>query len=370
MKISCSQTALLNSVNIVSKAVPVKTTMPILECILVRAYNGQIVLTASNMDLGIENIVEDSQIEEEGIVALDAKLFSDVVRNLPKSTVYIETDDLFHTIIRCDKAEYKIIGKSGQDFPALQAVKIDEPIQISQFSLKEIIRQTSFAVAENDSNKMMTGILMEIHENKLKMVALDGHRISIRVIDLKNSYPDYSIIVPGKSMSEINKILSSETQDMAEIYITASQAVFEIENTMMVVRLIEGEYFHYEQMMRKEYRTRVKLNRREFMESINRATLLVKEGEKKPVIVNIKDFEIELIGNSAVGSMTETLQAEKEGTDMMIGFNPKFLLDALRAIDDEEITIYLLDEKSPCFIRNDEETYNYIILPVNFNNAR
>lgn len=370
MKISCSQTALLNSVNVVSKAVPVKTTMPILECILLRAYNGRLILTSSNMDLGIENYVPDGQVEEEGIVALDAKLFSDVVRNLPKSTVYIETDDHYHTTIRCEKAEYKVVGKSGQDFPLPQVVKVTDPIEISQYSLGKIIHQTSFSVAENDANKMMTGMLLEIHENKLKIVALDGHRISIRVLEMKKTYPDYHVIVPGKSMSEIYKILGTETDEMAMIYITQAQIVFEIENTTMVVRLIEGEYFHYEQMMRAEYNTMIAINRRDFIESITRATLLVKEGEKKPVIVSIKDGEIELIGNSAVGSMTEMLPAVKEGADLMIGFNPKFLLEALRAIDDEEIKIYMIDAKSPCFIRNDEETYNYIVLPVNFNNYR
>ena len=370
MKISCSQAALLESVNVVSKAVPVKTTMPILECILLKAEGGQIILTASNMDLGIENVVKDGEIEEEGIVALDAKLFSDVVRNLPKSTVYIETDELFHTTIKCDKALYKVIGKSGQDFPALDPVKISDPIEMSQASLKDIIRQTSFAVAENEANKMMTGMLVQIHDNTMKMVALDGHRISIRVIELRDSYPDYKVIVPGKQMSEINKILSSDTDDMVQIYITSSQMIFDIEYTMMVIRLIDGEYFNYEQMMRNEFNTKLTVNRRELIESVNRATLLVKEGEKKPVIVNITDDQMELMGNSAVGSMNESLPIVKEGADQMIGFNPKFLVDALRAIDDEEITMYLYDAKSPCFIRNDTETYNYVVLPVNFNNVR
>lgn len=370
MKISCSQAALLESVNVVSKAVPVKTTMPILECILLKAFNGQIILTASNMDLGIENIVRDGEIEEEGIVALDAKLFSDVVRNLPKSTVYLETDELYHTTIRCDKALYKVIGKSGQDFPALDPVKISDPIEMTQASLKDIIRQTSFSVSDNDANKMMTGMLVQIHGNMMKMVALDGHRISIRVIELKDSYPDYKVIVPGKQMTEINKILSSETDDMVQIYITSSQMIFDIEYTMMVIRLIDGEYFNYEQMIRNEFNTKLTVNRRELIESVNRATLLVKEGDKKPVIVSITDDQMELMGNSAVGSMNESLPIVKEGADQMIGFNPKFLVEALRAIDDEEITMYLYDAKSPCFIRNEAETYNYVVLPVNFNNVR
>lgn len=370
MKISCSQSALLNSVNVVSKAVPSKTTMPILECILLKTENGVMKLTASNMDLGIESIVSDGAIEEEGYVALDAKLFSDVVRNLPSETVFLESDDQFHTVIRCGKAEYKIIGKSGQDFPKLPIVKIDEPIVLSQLSLKNIIQQTSFAAAINEANKMMTGVYLEVHGNQMKMVALDGHRISIRVIELKQSYPDHKVVIPGKSLNEINKNLSSEMNDEAQIFFTENQMIVDIENTTMVVRLIEGEYFNYEQMITDQFNTKIVVNRRDLMESINRATLLVKEGEKKPVIVNITDDMIELMGNSAVGSMKEDIQVLKEGKDLMIGFNPRFLMDALRVIDDDEISLYLMNAKSPVFIKNDDETYNYIILPVNFTNQR
>ncbi|MQN01994.1 MAG: DNA polymerase III subunit beta [Lachnospiraceae bacterium] len=370
MKISCSQSALQNSVNVVSKAVPGKTPMPILECILLKTENNVLKLTASNMDLGIESIVTDTIVEEEGYVALDAKLFSDMVRNLPADTVYIESDDQFHTTIRCGKAEYKIIGKSGQDFPKLPIVKIDEPVVLSQLTLKNIITQTSFAAAVNEANKMMTGVFMEIHENQMKMVALDGHRISIRVIELKQPYPDHSAVIPGKSLNEIVKNLSSEQQNEAMIYFTENQMIVDIENTTMVVRLIDGEYFNYEQMIRAQFKTKVIINRRELMEGINRATLLVKEGDKKPVIINVTEDKLELMGNSAVGTLKEDIPVVKEGNDLMIGFNPRFLLDALRVIDDEQVTMYLMDAKSPAFFKNDTETYNYIILPVNFLNQR
>lgn len=370
MKISCTQSALQKSVNIVSKAVPGKTPMPILECILLNTADGSLKLTASNMDLGIESIVTESNVEEEGYVALDAKLFSDVIRNLPPDSVYIESDDQFHTVIRCGKAEYQIIGKSGQDFPKLPIIKIDEPVEISQLSFKNIITQTSFAAAVNEVNKMMTGVYMEIHGNFMKMVALDGHRISIRTIQLKQSYPDHSVVIPGKSLNEINKNLSSELNDKAEIYFTDNQMIVDSENTTMVVRLIDGQYFNYEQMIRFQFNTKIVVNRRELAESINRATLLVKEGEKKPVIFVISEDKLELMGNSAVGTMKEDIQVVKEGEDLMIGFNPRFLLDVLRVIDDEEVTIYLMDSKSPAFIKDEAETYDYIVLPVNFSNQR
>ncbi|MBQ2577683.1 MAG: DNA polymerase III subunit beta, partial [Lachnospiraceae bacterium] len=217
---------------------------------------------------------------------------------------------------------------------------------------------------------MMTGILVEINGNHLKMVALDGHRISIRVIELKDSYENRKVIVPGKTLNEISKIINGSIEDMMEIYITENHIIFEFENTTMVSRLIDGEYFRYEQMMKSDYETRVRVNKRELMDSIARATLLVKEGDKKPIIMNIEDQNMELTSNSFIGSMKEDRTVEKEGKDIMIGFNPKFFMDALRVVDDEEVNLYMLNPKAPCFIKNEQETYIYIILPVNFSSVK
>ncbi len=370
MKITCSQNALLNGVNIVSKAVPSKTTMAILECILIDASKGEIKLTANDMEMGIETVIPDGTIEQPGIIALDAKLFSDLIRNLPKSDVTIETNETFQTVIRCENAEYKIVGKSGEDFSYIPVIPRNQPLIISQFTLREIVRQTSFSISDNDTNKMMTGILVEINGNHLKMVALDGHRISIRVIELKDSYENRKVIVPGKTLNEISKIINGSIEDMMEIYITENHIIFEFENTTMVSRLIDGEYFRYEQMMKSDYETRVRVNKRELMDSIARATLLVKEGDKKPIIMNIEDQNMELTSNSFIGSMKEDRTVEKEGKDIMIGFNPKFFMDALRVVDDEEVNLYMLNPKAPCFIKNEQETYIYIILPVNFSSVK
>ena len=147
---------------------------------------------------------------------------------------------------------------------------------------------------------------------------------------------------------------------------TSKHIVFEFGNTVVVSRLIEGEYFRIEQMLSSDYETRVKINKKEFLSCIDRATLLVKEGDKKPIIINITDGSMELKINSIVGSMNEEIDIEKKGKDLMIGFNPKFLIDALRVIDDEEVELYMVNPKAPCFIKNEEESYIYLILPVNF----
>ena len=350
MKLVCSKANLLNGVQIVSKAVPSKTTMSILECILVDATNGEIKLTANDMELGIETTIE-GQIVEKGIIALDAKIFLEIVRKLPDSDITIETDASFKTVITCEKAKFTIIGKSGEDFSYLPAVERDDSIVISQFTLKELVRQTIFSISDNDNNKLMTGELFDINGDEFKIVSLDGHRISIRKIQMKNSYAPKKVVVPGKTLNEVSKILPGDADSDVTISFTEKHIVFEFDKTVVVSRLIEGEYFKIDQMLSSDYETKVKVNKKEFLSCIDRATLLVKEGDKKPIIVNITDNGMELKINSALGSMNEEIDIQKQGKDLMIGFNPKFLIDALRVIDDEEVDLYMVNPKAPCFIK-------------------
>lgn len=365
MKLVCSKSNLLNGVQIVSKAVPNKTTMSILECILIDATGKNIKLLANDMELGIETIIEGNIIEK-GQIALDAKILLDIVRKLPDSEIIIETDKSFNTNITCEKAKFTIIGKSGEDFSYIPSIEKIDSIIISQFTLKEVVRQTIFSIADNDNNKLMTGELFDINGNNLKVVSLDGHRISIRKIELKNSYPSRKVVVPGKTLNEVSKILSGDADKDVSIFFTGKHIVFEFDKTTVVSRLIEGEYFKIDQMLSSDYETKVTINKKELLECIDRATLLVKEGDKKPIIINITDGMMELKINSTVGSMNEEIDIEKQGKDLMIGFNPKFMIDALRVIDDEQIDIYLVNPKAPCFIRDTAENYIYLILPVNF----
>ena len=369
MKLICSKNELLKSVNISLKAVPSKTTMPILECILIDASTSEIKFTSNDMELGIETKVKGI-IEEKGIIALDAKIFSDIIRKLPDNDVVISTDSNLNTTITCEKAKFTIPGKSGEDFSYLPVIEKTEGIRLSQFTLKETIRQTIFSIAANENNKLMTGELFEIKNNILKVVSLDGHRIAIRKIELNDNYADKKVVVPGKTLNEISKILSGEIEDMVDIFFAPNHIVYEFDNTIVVSRLIEGQYFRIDQMLSSDYETKLTINKREFLDCIDRATLFVKESDKKPIIIKIDDVNMELSINSQIGSLKEEIDIEKEGKDIMIGFNPKFLIDALKVIDDEQINIYLVNPKAPCFIKDENESYIYLILPVNFNAAR
>lgn len=366
MKIICSKLNLVKGVNIVSKAVPSKTTMPILECILIDATTDIIKFTANDMELGIQTEVE-GEIIERGMIAIDARIFSEIVRKLPENDVTITTDENLQTTIVCEKAIFDISGKPGEEFSYLPAIEKEDSVTISQFTLKEIIRQTIFSISDTESNKLMTGELFEINNNMLRVVSLDGHRISIRRITLKDEVNNKKLIVPGKTLIEISKILSGEAESMVNISYTNNHIVFEFDQTIVVSRLIEGEYFKIDQMLSNDYETRIRINKKELLSCIDRATLLVKENDKKPIIINVNNEIMELKIRSQIGSMNEEIYINKEGKDLMIGFNPKFLLDALRNIDDEEITLYLMNAKAPCFIKDEEESYIYLILPVNFN---
>lgn len=365
MKLVFTKSNLNKAVGIVMKAVPTRTTMNILECILIDATTNEIKFTGNDMELGIETIVE-GEIIEKGKIAIDAKLFSEIVRKLPDNDITLTTDSNNNALITCEKSKFNIAGKSGDDFSYLLAIIKDKMITLSQFQLKEVINQTIFSIAINDNNKMMTGELFEVNEGTLKVVGLDGHRIAIRNIKLEGRSDDVRVVIPGKTLQEISKILNADAESFVNIYFTNNHVLFEFDQTHVVSRLIEGDYFKISQMLSNDYETKVSINKKEFLDSIDRANLLIREGDKKPIIINILNGLLQVNVNSAIGALNEDIDIDKEGKDIMIGFNPKFLMDALRVIDDENVTMYLVNHKSPCFIRDKEENYIYLILPVNF----
>ncbi len=364
MKLSFEKQALLSAISIVMKAVPSRTTMPILECILIDASDEEIKLTANDMELGIETKVKGN-ILDPGKIAIDAKLFSEIIRKLPDSQVWIESDDSLNVSIDCEKSSFKIAGRPGDEFSYLPYIEKEHYISLSQFTLKEIIRQTIFSIAANENNKLMTGELFEVKDDFLRVISLDGHRISIRRVQLKDHYEDEKVIVPGKTLTEISKILSGEADREVLIYFTANHILFEFDDTVVVSRLIEGQYFNVNQMLSNDYETRITLNKQELLDSIERSVLLIRESDKKPIIITITDMGMEIAIQSAIGSLKEEILIHKEGKDITIGFNPKFLIDALRVIDDENVDLYMVNSKAPCFIRDGEENYIYLILPVN-----
>ena len=363
MKLLIDRSQLNDAVNIASKAIPVRTTSTILKCFLIDASDEVIRLTGNNNDLGIETKLL-GEIQEHGSIAIQADVFSNIVRKLPDGIVSVITEGEKVTI-RCEKAVFHILGMDPAEFPPLPEISRERGIEVSEFTLREMIAKTIFSVSSNDSNLLMTGELFEVKNNILRTASLDGHRISIRREELKNPYDDISVVIPGKALSEISKILSGSTEDMAKVYFTDRYALFEFGSTSVVTRLIEGKYFDVDSMLSSDYKLWIRIHRQEMLSCLERSILLVREEDKKPIILIIEGDQVEFRINSALGSLKETIAITKEGNDLTIGFNPRFLIDALRAIDDEEITIYLSSQRAPAFIRDDHK-YCYLILPINF----
>ncbi len=363
MKFTCKKADMNEAVNIVLKAVPAKTTMPVLECVVIEAMENELKLTTNDMSLGIETRFS-AQVEEEGIILVNAKMISDIIRKLPEEEVFFESDNNENILLFCGKAKFNLSGKNYEEFPMLPKLDKDKKIVISQFMLKEMIRQTIFSISNNENNKILTGELFEVNGDEFKIASLDLHRVSIRKIQLKESYHDIKVVIPGKTLNEVSKILTGNMEDEVEIYFTKNHVLFELDKTIIISRLIEGNFYNINQMLSNDYETKVKVNKKELLDCIDRATLLLREAENKPVIMNVGNDEIKMEMNTKIGSMDENIAIEKEGKDIRIAFDPKFLIDVLRVIEEEEVILYFFNAKSPCFIR-DDDSYIYLILPVN-----
>ena len=355
MRIKCNKSVLTAGINIVSKAVSTKTTMPILECILLIAEGGSLRLVGNNLELGIETVV-DATVLEEGKVALEAKLFSDIIKKMPDSEIDMETSSDIRVDISCEKTKFNIPCRSGDEFSMLPEIEKEKSISISQMTLRDVIRQTIFSIADNENTKMMTGESFEVINNQLIVISLDGHRISRRKINLSGDNPEIHVVVPGKALQEISKIITGGADDMVDIFFSDSHMLFEFEGTRVVTRLIEGEYFKIANMMSMGHTVSVKANKK--MPNSYSSNFLFAFSLFSETMTLPKD-----------GMIAEEMEITKEGDEIIIGFNPRFLMDALRVIDDEDVNIYMMDSKNPCIIKDAEESYVYIVLPISINTS-
>ncbi|MCD8117879.1 MAG: DNA polymerase III subunit beta [Lachnospiraceae bacterium] len=365
MKIDFEKQDLLDAINIALKAVPSRTTMTILECIMIDARGDTILFTTNDTELGIETTVK-GRIIEGGSIAVEAKFFADIARKMPEGTIHFQSDENYRITITSGSALFHIQGQDGEDFPFIPEIEKNICLELSQLTLRDMIRQTIFSTADGESNKIMSGELFEVRDNVLRLIALDGHRIAIRRVELASECDNIRSVIPGKTLAEIGRILNGGIEDMVQVYFEDSYVMFEFDRTIVVSRLIDGDYFDVDRMIAPNYTTKVKLDKNMFLNCIDRATLMTRESDRKPIILEIGEDIMKVRIQSIAGSLNDSLEIEKEGQDMKIAFNPKFFLDALRAIDDESITLYLINQKAPCTIRDEANSYLYLLLPVNF----
>jgi len=371
MKIQFYKNDLLNAISTAVRAVSNKTTMPILECLLITANDQGAFILANDLELGIQTHIgaDRCEVMEPGVIAVEAKLFGDIIRKIcsDEGSEILITSDGSLVEISAESSLFRIQEKDPDQFPELPRMNENKYINVSQFTLKEVIKDTIFSIAINDSNRMMTGELFEVKGDNLRVVSLDGHRISIKNTKLKTSYDDISAIIPGKTLNEISKIIPGDAEKDVLMFFDENYVCFRFDETVMVSRLIDGDFFKIDSMLSTDFETKLTANKKNLLSGIEKASILISESDKKPLVFKIGDDALNLRVNSQSGSLDAVLPVEKTGKDLMIAFNPKFLLDALRVIDDESVDIFMTGSKAPCFIRNADNTYIYLILPVNFN---
>lgn len=371
MRIICSKDILINGINIVSKAVLSKTTVPILECILLKASGNEFKMMGNDLELGIESKLKNVSIIEDGSVAVEAKILSEIVRRLPESDIEISSDENDLILIKCINSEYKISGKPGNEFPDLPVIEKNTEYIIQQCKLKDMIRQTIFSISTDESKITFTGELLEIKNDFVNLVSLDGYRVSFRKSPLSTKSDrskDNFVIIPGKTLNDINKILSNEEEYEVSIYLTDKHILFDLGDTTIVSRVIDGDFIKYEQVFSNDYNTIVTVNRKILIMSLDRASLLSRDNKKIPVRIEIKADKLIITSSTELGTAYEELDVTTSGDEMSIAFNPKYIIDALKAIDDEKINIYFISSLSPCTIKPLEgDEYKYLVLPVRLN---
>lgn len=366
MHIYCRKELLLSTINTVLKASSTKTTMPILECILLTAKNNQLILLGNNLELAIESTVE-ADVSQEGQIALDARLFSDIMKRMPGDTIEIKVDEHGMAYILSEQSKFKIVGQPGDRFPTLPNVEKEKVCVLKQDVLKEMIRQTIFAVAQDETRPILTGEMLQIKNNTLNMVAVDGFRIAYRRANILNELEDFEVIIPGKTLNEIYKILSTEDKEI-QIYFSDNHVLFDLGESKIVSRLLEGEFLRYEQIFSPDYETKILINRKNLLMSLERAALISREGKKNPIHIEFDADTMIITSNAELGASREEISTNLEGKEISIAFNPKYLLEALRVIDDEEIFIQFISPLTPCTICPKEgDHYKYLILPIRMN---
>ena len=365
MKIVCEKDTILKAINSVTKAVASKTTMPILEGILIQTNDKEVKFTTYDLEIGIEYIMNCS-VEEQGATVVNAIMFSEIIRKLPDSEIKITINENNLLVIECEGSLYKLATMNPDEFPELPKIDIENSVEIEQNSLKDMVRKTIFAVSTEENRPIFTGCLFEIKNNKLNVVAVDGFRLAWKSKFLQKAANDFSAVIPGRTLNEINKILN-DSFDTIKIGVSKNQALFELENCKIVTRLLDGEFLNYASVIPE---TRIRVDKNSIQNCFERVSLIsassIEKEKKYPVKVNVEIGKVTISCTNQTGDAKEEIFVETEGKNLEAGFNPKYFLDALRAIDDPEVFIDFGSSISPCIIRPTEENgdYIYMVLPI------
>ncbi|MGL5347146.1 MAG: DNA polymerase III subunit beta [Peptostreptococcaceae bacterium] len=362
MKIICNQKLLAHKIGIAQKAINGKTTLELLKGILISAKDDQLKLTGYDLEIGIETYAQ-AEVIQDGEIVVNARLFGDIIRKLPDSFVEIETDSDNNVYINCVNSRFKIKGDSAKEYPRLPEVKEEDLYNIPQDLLKNMIKQTVFATSQDQTKPVLMGELLEIVNGNISLVAIDGYRLAVRSCSVDSVINDAKVIIPGKALIDVNSLLSSEED--VKLGFDEKNAIFMINDTKIITRLLEGEFIDYKKLLPREHNSKVKLNTKELLNSIERASLLSQSEKNNLIKLSIRDNAMAITSNTDKGNVYEEVSLELEGDYLDIAFNSRYFLEGLKNIDSEEIFIEFTTNVNPCIIRPaDGVKYTYLLLPV------
>ena len=367
MRFSCDTNDLNSSLSVVSRALAVRSPKPILEGILFESCDEGLKLTCTDLALGIETIIPATFIEE-GRAVLPGKLLCEIVRKLPGGMCDISISDRMQATIRCASIRTTITGFDPVEYPELPQVT-GASFSMAQSTLRDMIGRTLFAIAVDESRPILTGCLMEVGKNEMRVVALDGFRLAMRKENIEGPEKDVAAVVGGKVLGDIAKILN-DTDEEVSLCFSRSHVQLNMGATHIVARLLEGEFIRYRQILPQEWQTRVAVRRSDLGSAIDRASLIAREGKSNLVCFKIDGDTLDVTSNSENGDMEEKIDVTTEGKDLTIAFNVRYITDVLKALSDDEVFMRFNSNVSPCVVCPMEgDSYLYLVLPVRVFNS-
>lgn len=358
----CEKQKLQEGILITQKAITGKSTMPILEGIYINASKEGLTLIGSDMDVSIETKV-DADVIEEGTVVIDSKIFGEIIRKLPNSDVKIEIIESDTVQISCQKSVFNVVYMNYEEFPALPTIDEEKQIQVPQNILKDMIKSTSFAIAQDETRPILQGILFEMKDKKLNLVALDGYRLAIKTEYLDSDF-HIEVVIPGKTLSEVSKILE-DVESIVNITFTNNHILFNLEKTRIISRLLDGKYVNYNSLLPQEHKLLVEVNKQDLQNGIERASLMAKEGNSNLIKLDVQEDNLVITSNSQLGKVREEVGINLQGEGIQIAFNSRYLLDVLKNMEDDNVVLEMTSSVTPCIIKAKEtDSYKYLVLPV------
>ena len=365
MKVTCEKLLLLNAITISSRASLSKSPIPLLEGLLLEADDDNMKITGYDLKTGIITNIP-AEVEKQGGIVLSARLFVDIIRKMPGQYITISVDTGFVANISSEMSDFDIIGLPTIDYPELPIVEEKDSFEIEESVLKKMISQTNFAVSDNDSRPIHTGALFEKVGDNLTIVAVDGYRLALRKEALKESGDkDLNFVVPGSALGEVERILSDNDKNIV-IYLGAKHIMFKMDETFLISRRLEGEFLNYKNSISQQSKYKISVEKDELISAVERVSLIISDKLKSPVRCVFEEGIVKLHSSSTVGKASDECLIKGSGEDLEIGFNDRYLLEALKAAPADEIIVELNTPTTPCIITpfDEKENFLYMILPV------